>query len=435
MTETSGPFRGDECRHRPGTGLAYGLQRVCTAWGFALSSFYAMKSRQQATAERPPAKRRGPIALISDEALLVAIEADLAASLLGGRGTVRRSGLGFGSVVASVPEAGAPGDRENNLRAPSLPPPWRKSPWSVMIITHAPNLMWGTDGVRMFTVDDGWGWIFTAIEHWNACASAGMCASEATASPPFSRSPWGLRGRMPRPPRCGAGAGLADGSRLPVACRTTSPTTIKFWGIQPSYAFARTGPRPTASPRGSIASASRNRSSMAASTATRGAAERRSAGSSNSTMPSGSWRPNGYLSPAKLVRLAHRDRHSGPPHETNLGPRNRVRYNCLLSPRIQTLATQAPASRFRADSRHGTSCPAIQCSKHLLTSVNRRCRSASQADLKRSRRRRPLRSGCRRNRAPSEIGQVPASEQKCGPRGVGRLMSAFGPDCVRTFAA
>ena len=37
----------------PGTGLAYGLQRVCAAWGFARSSFYAMKSRQQATAERP----------------------------------------------------------------------------------------------------------------------------------------------------------------------------------------------------------------------------------------------------------------------------------------------------------------------------------------------------------------------------------------------
>ena len=30
----------------PGTGLAYGLQRVCAAWGFARSSFYAMKSRR-----------------------------------------------------------------------------------------------------------------------------------------------------------------------------------------------------------------------------------------------------------------------------------------------------------------------------------------------------------------------------------------------------
>ena len=25
----------------PGTGLAYGLQRVCAAWGFARSSFHA----------------------------------------------------------------------------------------------------------------------------------------------------------------------------------------------------------------------------------------------------------------------------------------------------------------------------------------------------------------------------------------------------------
>ena len=28
------------------------------------------------------------------------------------------------------------------------------------IKTHAPNVMWGMDGVREFTVDDGWCWIF-----------------------------------------------------------------------------------------------------------------------------------------------------------------------------------------------------------------------------------------------------------------------------------
>ena len=42
-----------------------------------------------------------------------------------------------------------------------------------MSITHAPNLMWGTDGVRVFTVDDGWGWIFTA-SIGTPSASAGM---------------------------------------------------------------------------------------------------------------------------------------------------------------------------------------------------------------------------------------------------------------------
>ena len=114
----------------PGTGLAYGLQRVCAAWGFARSSFYAMKSRQQATAERPPAKRRGPKPSISDEALLVAIEADLEASPWEGEGHrkvwARASGL---SWHPCFPQAGAPGDaREQPALAPSLPPPWRKSP-------------------------------------------------------------------------------------------------------------------------------------------------------------------------------------------------------------------------------------------------------------------------------------------------------------------
>ncbi len=70
----------------PGTGLAYGLQRVCAAWGFARSSFYAMKSRQQAGVERAAAKRRGPKPAISDQALLVAIEADLEASPWQGEG-------------------------------------------------------------------------------------------------------------------------------------------------------------------------------------------------------------------------------------------------------------------------------------------------------------------------------------------------------------
>ena len=94
----------------PGTGLAYGLQRVCAAWGFARSSFYAMKSRQQATAERPPAKRRGPKPSISDEALLVAIARPTWRHPPGRARDTARSGLGFGSVVASVfPASGCSG--------------------------------------------------------------------------------------------------------------------------------------------------------------------------------------------------------------------------------------------------------------------------------------------------------------------------------------
>ena len=191
-----GGGRGDECRHLSRHGFGLGLQRVCAAWGFARSSFYAMKSRQQATAERPPAKRRGEA--LSDEALLVAIEADLEASPWEGEGhrkvwarlRVRGIRVSRKRVLRVM--------RENNLLSPHRCRRRGGNPHVGEIITHAPNLMWGTDGVRVFTVDDGWGWIFTAIEHWNA-ECVGSCVQATTASPPF-RSPWGLRGCMPRPP-------------------------------------------------------------------------------------------------------------------------------------------------------------------------------------------------------------------------------------------
>jgi hypothetical protein len=29
-------------------------------------------------------------------------------------------------------------------------------------------VMWGTDGTKLFTIDDGWSWLFSAVKHWNA---------------------------------------------------------------------------------------------------------------------------------------------------------------------------------------------------------------------------------------------------------------------------
>ena len=159
----------------PGTGLAYGLRRVCAAWGMARSSFYAMTSGQHA--EQPPAKRRGPKPAISDQALLVAIEADLEASPWEGEGyrkvwarlrVCRDIRVARKRVLRLM--------RENNLLSPHRCRRRGGNPHDGEIITHAPNLMWGTDGVRVFTVDDGWGWIFTAVEHWNAeCVGWHVC--------------------------------------------------------------------------------------------------------------------------------------------------------------------------------------------------------------------------------------------------------------------
>ena len=67
--------------------------------------------------------------------------------------------------------------------------------------------------------------------------SAGMSASAATASPPCSRSPWGLPGCMarPRPARARGLALRMDHGSQYLSDHFTNQ--IKFWGIQPSYAF------------------------------------------------------------------------------------------------------------------------------------------------------------------------------------------------------
>ena len=44
------------------------------------------------------------------------------------------------------------------------------------VVTQAPNVMWATDGVRVFTLEDGWVWVFAAVEHWNAeCVEWHVC--------------------------------------------------------------------------------------------------------------------------------------------------------------------------------------------------------------------------------------------------------------------
>ena len=220
----------------PGTGLAYGLRRVCAAWGMARSSFYAMTSGQHA--EQPPAKRRGPKPAISDQALLVAIEADLEASPWEGEGyrkvwarlrVCRDIRVARKRVLRLM--------RENNLLSPHRCRRRGGNPHDGEIITHAPNLMWGTDGVRVFTVDDGWGWIFTAVEHWNAeCVGWHVCkrGDRFAALQPISMGLAGLYGST----EAGAARGLAlrmDHGSQYLSDHFTNQ--IKFWGIQPSYAF------------------------------------------------------------------------------------------------------------------------------------------------------------------------------------------------------
>ena len=57
--------------------------------------------------------------------------------------------------------------RENHLLSPYRCRKATGDQHTRTIITQAPNVMWGTDGTRILTVDDGYVWMFTAVEHWN----------------------------------------------------------------------------------------------------------------------------------------------------------------------------------------------------------------------------------------------------------------------------
>ena len=44
------------------------------------------------------------------------------------------------------------------------------------IITDAPNVRWATDGAKIWTIEDGWVWLFDLVEHWNGeCLGWHVC--------------------------------------------------------------------------------------------------------------------------------------------------------------------------------------------------------------------------------------------------------------------
>ena len=240
-TETFGPLGRRRSRRVPpprparvGLRPAAGLRRL--GHGPLLVLRHDLRPARRAAAGKASGTEAREVR-ISDQALLVAIEADLEASPWEGEGyrkvwarlrVCRDIRVARKRVLRLM--------RENNLLSPHRCRRRGGNPHDGEIITHAPNLMWGTDGVRVFTVDDGWGWIFTAVEHWNAeCVGWHVCkrGDRFAALQPISR---GLPGCMARPRPARLGGWPCGWITAPSICRTTSPTRSSS-GVQPSYAF------------------------------------------------------------------------------------------------------------------------------------------------------------------------------------------------------
>lgn len=219
----------------------YGVKRVCRVLGFPRSTFYLQQEqerrRQAGTARRR--KKRGPKPKISDAKLLKLVKHDLA--------TTPFTGEGYRKVWARLKRRGARVGRkrvlrvmrENGLLSPHRTVQSDVEPHTGKIVTDRPNVMWGTDACMVFTVNEGWVWIFTAVDHWNAECVGWHVAKKGTRFAALEPVAMGLTTEYGR-----AGGDVARGLHLRMDHGSQYRSEhfrnqVKFWGVTRSYAFVR----------------------------------------------------------------------------------------------------------------------------------------------------------------------------------------------------
>jgi len=140
------------------TGKPYDFQRVREVLDLPRSPFYARKKRLSAVAHTPA--KRGPKSCISDENLLALIRDDLKESPFIGEGHRKvwaRPRFIKDHKVSRATRSGASwcyASCEKNLLSPYRVSQRVPTPHDGKIVTSAPNVMCGTDGTNVFTLDD-----------------------------------------------------------------------------------------------------------------------------------------------------------------------------------------------------------------------------------------------------------------------------------------
>lgn len=215
----------------PGTGKPYGLKRVCEMWSIARSSFYSKRKK--------PADKRGPKPQIQDDKLLTMIRDDIDRSPFKGEGhrkiharlKRKRAKVGRNRVLNVM--------RKNQLLSPNRRPYKAPNPHDGKIITDAPNIMWGSDGTKVATVEEGWVWVFSVAEHWNTeCLGWHVCkvGDRFAALEPISQAVKKVYGSLSR--------GIAKGLKLRIdnGSQYTSDyflQQIDYFGIEDSFGLVR----------------------------------------------------------------------------------------------------------------------------------------------------------------------------------------------------
>jgi len=220
----------------PTTGQRYGVQRVCQAWDVPRSSFYAWRTAQEAPPT--PGGKRGPKTAQTDDALLTEIQGVLAASPFAGEGYRKvwarlrvQHGVRVGAKRVLRLMRGA------HLLSPHRRPKGEAKTHEGTITTAAPGVMWGTDGTKVLTVDDGYVWIFAAVEHWNAeCVGAYVCkkGDRFNALQPIAQGLVAHYGGVTAGVARGLAVRMDHGSQY---LADHFLNQLRHWGIAPSFAF------------------------------------------------------------------------------------------------------------------------------------------------------------------------------------------------------
>jgi len=228
-------------RLSPTTGKPYGVLRTCAAWGIPRSSFYASQCPRPCPGEEVQGRgkrKTGPKTEISDDELLALIRDDLDSSPFIGEGHRKVwARLRYGQGIMVSRKRVLRIMRENNLLSPHRVP--QKPPYehTGRIVTDDPNVMWGTDGAKVFTADDGWGWVFANVEHWNSECMGWHVTKRGDRFAALEPVAQGLAGEFG-----GVEAGSARGLSLRIDHGSQYLSNhfqkqIKAWGIAPSFAF------------------------------------------------------------------------------------------------------------------------------------------------------------------------------------------------------
>ena len=216
----------------------YGVERVCSAWEAPRSSFYAQRAATGSTSKPIRSMKRGPKPLLADEELLVLIREDLVSSPFHGEGhrkvwarlrIVKKVKVSRKRILRIM--------REHGLLSPHRGRRLEGAAHTGEIITTRPNEMWGTDGIRVLTVEDGWGWVFSSVEHWNAeCVGWHVCKTgdRFAALEPIAMGIDRIFGGVEADVARGLSMRMDHGTQY---LSDHFLNQVRFWGIRPSFAF------------------------------------------------------------------------------------------------------------------------------------------------------------------------------------------------------